>query len=509
MNNFVLKNVNIFDNDLRIKTIKYFVIKNGSISYIGNDYDEKEENVIDCQNKLLSKPFCDYHFHFPGSKLFDLFGLNLVNCDSLADYDKIFEQSKDNFDIIRGFGWDIDLLKNIFSNSVLTPLQYLDKWFPNKPAIIFSLDFHSCWCNSIALKLLEKEKINCDFYDNEIPFGYECILHENIATKIFNNKIFGFNDSEIKKAILESQKELFSMGITEIFSLMFIGVSYFNMLRLLKELDNEKLLKLKIHYAYTIDVNEPFDSISKNIQESFLYESEKLHFESIKVYIDGVVDNHSAYLQEKYNDLDSFGYSIWDYDKLANVISRLKSYNLSVHIHAIGDAAVKMATKILKDYSNTNKPNIIAHIQLCDKETMKLMADNNIFACLQPFWFCRDKKSINIDRLRLGDRVKNIYPAKSLLDCGVKLLFGSDNPATTNYAPLKGLRLASNQFEDNENIPFLEAYKAYCVGIYNGEDFCFKEGENANFILLDNKFWENDSDILMTCVCGQFEYVKK
>jgi len=113
MNNFVLKNVNIFDNDLRIKTIKYFVIKNGSISYIGNDYDEKEENVIDCQNKLLSKPFCDYHFHFPGSKLFDLFGLNLVNCDSLADYNKIFEQTKDNFDIIRGFGWDIDLLKEL------------------------------------------------------------------------------------------------------------------------------------------------------------------------------------------------------------------------------------------------------------------------------------------------------------------------------------------------------------------------------------------------------------
>lgn len=506
----VFRNAYLYDGNLIANKYKNIVVSNGTIEYIGNDEVNIKNNANYIDGGYLLKSFCDYHFHLPGSKLFDLFGVNLSECDSVDEYKDVILNKCNNMSIIRGFGWDVEILRNYFIHSSLTPLEFLDCIVSDIPAIIFSLDFHSCWCNSKAIEMLRRDGISSIFKDKEIPNGEECIFHEEIANRIFMLPQFQFTDFEIEEATKVLQKELLAVGITEIFSLMFIGVPYIKMLNVLHKIDVMGQLKIKIFFSYTVYPSTSFEDLENGIKESYKFESEHLRFASIKLYIDGVIDNHSAFLNEPYADMDYCGESLWDKRSLELVLKYSSDFGLPAHIHAIGDAAVDFAVKRLIKVSLPRiGRHIITHLQLCDKSTMKLMARNDIVACMQPFWFYRGINACSIDIMRLGTRVKNEYPVNSLLSSGVAVLFSSDCPATSIFDPIVGIKVASGLDDSDENISKQESYKAYYAGAYRNESFELKQGDIATFVRMNcDLFSSEDSSIENTFVDGVMVYSK-
>lgn len=508
-NTLIFRNARIYNDDCSVKAIEYFVIDDKKIVYIGNEPKNYTGTEIDCGGNILSKPFCDHHCHFPSSALYDLFGYNLCSLNTVHEYVEYFKSRHVESPVIRAFGWSVDSLKDYFSTSSQTPLQFIDSIFPNKIAILFSMDFHSCWCNSMALDALKNEGIYCRFKDDEIPNGDQCILHEDIADKIFTSKLFSFNDSEIEQAMLYEQKRIISLGITEINSMMFIGISYWSALRVLKKLDNNKLLRIKINYAYTAYPHQDINIIEQEIAKSLEFRSDKLNLTSVKIYMDGVIDNHSAYLLEEYDDRDCRGTGIWDNYRLSELIDCAARFGLPIHAHSIGDAAAKSVVQALseKPTVHLSGKHIIAHMQLCSNETIKLMARNDIAACLQPFWFFRGKNAITLDVQRLGQRADKQYPANSLARSGVKLLFGSDFPATENYDPLLGIKIASQVDGSGENISAQQAYRAYCVGTYETDNIVLSEEDPATFLILSNDICRHDNATVLTSyIDGICEY---
>ncbi len=487
----ILKNATVYDGSLSAKRVAYIGIKDGKIAHIGEDLPDFEGIELDFKGNVISKPFCDYHYHLPGCMLYDLFGVNLSKY-SFEEYKSVLQGVSCDMSVIRGFGWELSSMANYFECSSVTPLEFIDELFPDRPVVLFSLDFHSCWCNSVALSILEREGIRASFEDSEVKNGKSCILHEDIAQKIFNSDTLRFSDAELEGAILKEQEHLISLGVLEVYSLMFIGADCFSVLGAIKRLCERSELKIKIHYAHTITPDMSLSLAKTELDTVLTYTCDALSLSAIKIYADGVIDNHSAFLIENYADKLTRGCPIWSPDGLDSVIELALSYGLPIHAHAIGDGAVEMVALALSRHEAPKNRHIITHIQLCSREAMRLMAENNIVACMQPFWFYRGKNALEVDRARLGDRVRFSYPVESLLNGGVKVLFSSDCPATSDPNPLSGIRVATSSC-DGECVDIKDAFYAYMVGSYENITPEISVGDKASFIVLDNDIIESNS----------------
>ncbi len=481
----ILKNANVITDDGDFSFAENVVISEGKIVYIGKDDGSYKGEVFDCGGKTIVKPFCDYHCHLPGNRLYDMFGVNLCAASSMEEYAKILKEKCANMPVIRGFGWEVEAVREYFAHSKKTPLEFLDEAVSDRPAVLFSLDFHSCWCNSRALKILADNKIECGFVDGEIRGGEECILHEKVATGVFECDGLNFNANELEAAILAYQNELLSLGISRIFTLMFIGAPYYDVLDVLRRLDGAGRLLIDVDFAYTAYPDASPSAWRSDIEKSLTYRGKHLRMSAVKIYMDGVIDNHSACLEENYSDSNCRGELIWKNSRLDEVVSIADEYDLPMHIHAIGDAAVDAAVCVLSRLKKRKeRRHIVAHLQLCPGETARLMAENNIVACLQPFWFYRGKEAIAVDIKRLGERAWRQYPAKSLLQAGVTVLFGSDFPASETCSPLIGLDTAIRNDASGENLSLPEALLSYHCGAYENIPMGIHAGDGANFVIV-------------------------
>ncbi len=165
-NRLIIKNASVFNNEKLDFVVKNICLENGKVTKIADRLDEGKQPCVDLMGKMLLKPFCDYHLHLPGAALFDLYGINMTQCNSMEQYKNQIIKKIDNIEgAALGFGWTKDVLDEYFSSQQEDPLSVLDAICSTKPLFLFSADFHSCWCNSKALAIIEEERIQYVFVE--------------------------------------------------------------------------------------------------------------------------------------------------------------------------------------------------------------------------------------------------------------------------------------------------------------------------------------------------------
>lgn len=490
----IFKNARVFDLQAKTFSLENIIVKDTKIKEITNNINcDDGLEIIDLKDRIVLKPFCDFHIHLPASFLYDDYGINLSQCASMREMRKQLIRGRKCGQLIRGFGWDINLLNCFFKKSKKDPLEYLDQLFPNETVILFSVDFHTCWCNTNAIKELRKYNLKPKTIIDDTTCHNNCFYDGHIATKIFDDNSFSFTDEEIRSSILKQQRQLLKYGVTEVNAFMFIGTTRMRALRVLWKMDQEGELLIKINCCYDVYPYMTIPDIEKQIKKSQKYCSKHIVFKWLKVYMDGVIENHTAFLKKHYSDKKTTGKCFWEKEKLRQVIDYSYAIDLPLHIHAIGDAASEFIVSLLSQYpKREKKPHVLAHLQLCSKQTMELMAQYNILACLQPFWFYRGNDALQIDKKRLGERVFNQYPANTFLKKGVRILLSSDAPVTNDYNPLKGIQRAVFEDHSNETIELSDALSAYQCGAYENKNNSLCIGDDASFIVLDGNFSEDD-----------------
>jgi hypothetical protein len=372
----------------------------------------------------------------------------------------------------------------MFSTRKDTPIQFLDSISSDKPIVIFSNDFHSCWCNT---KALESIGVQYEGYRDEriIKSG---ILHAGIAQKVFNMDLFSFTDAEIRTAIKSFQNQLIGYGVCEVVSFMFIGASKKKLLDVLFDMDKEGLLSVRFNLCLDAFPQMGSEKLLSDYKLYKNYETDNIKFNTVKVYADGVVDNHTAALFENYSDTDTNCSLLWKKEDLISICKKSNELGLSVHAHAIGDAAVSFVLDCFEECKKYKVSNSITHIQLCKQEDIQRMKSLETIACLQPFWFLRGDSAENVDRIRLGNRVDNQYRCNSFLALGVSVVFSSDSPVTSNFDPLLGMSQAILDDGSQESIEITDAYIAYqCKNSgTNKNKASLSIGDEANIIILSD-----------------------
>ncbi|MER6995899.1 amidohydrolase [Streptomyces sp. NPDC000410] len=165
-----------------------------------------------------------------------------------------------------------------------------------------------------------------------------------------------------------------------------------------------------------------------------------LHFGTVKVFLDGVIEYPAQtaalltpYLDEHGRPTDNRGdlhVSATDYGALATVLDRA---GWQLHAHAIGDRAVRTAldgyeTALLANGRRGNR-HTIAHLQLVDPADFRRFARLGVVACMQLQWAMRDIWTMEALLPYIGPRRHRLlYPARSLQRHGAALAGGSDWP---------------------------------------------------------------------------------
>ncbi|MEO8202122.1 MAG: amidohydrolase family protein, partial [Gemmatimonadota bacterium] len=168
---------------------------------------------------------------------------------------------------------------------------------------------------------------------------------------------------------------------------------------------------------------------------------------SAKVFADGVIEAGTAALLEPYlNRAHDAGRPTLEPASLNALVTGLDSAGLQVHVHAIGDRAIRMTLDALEQARVANGPrdsrHIMAHLELIDPADIPRFKTLGVIADFQPLWAYRDSYIRDLTEPVLGAaRSRWLYPIGSLVKAGATVVGGSDW-SVSSMNPFEAMQVA-------------------------------------------------------------------
>lgn len=252
---------------------------------------------------------------------------------------------------------------------------------------------------------------------------------------------------------------------------------------------------------------------------------------TIKFFADGVIEAGTGFLLEPYEDAPhSCGLPNWSPEGLAEAVRRFDADGFQIHVHAIGDAGVRMALDAIEHAERENGPRdrrpVIAHTQLVHPDDRPRFVAHGVIANFEPLWAQHDDSMVDLTFPRLGpERSALQYPIGSLLRSGAPVSFGSDWPVSS-HRPLDGLSTAVTRLNargepvggwlPEERIPIGQAIAAYTAGTahqaFDDDAGRIAVGQRADLVVLDRDITAvageeiPDARVDQTWLAGQLVY---
>ena len=150
----------------------------------------------------------------------------------------------------------------------------------------------------------------------------------------------------------------------------------------------------------------------------------------IKLYIDDIVEPHTAAMLEPYaNRPDTRGHTYYEPDEFAAVIAELDSRGLQCFVHATGDRGNRIVLDAVQHAQRVNGPrdarHQIVHVECLDALEVPRFGELGVVACMQPR-HCAPE-IVEEWRDNVGEaRWRYAWPMRSLMDRGAPVAFSSD-----------------------------------------------------------------------------------
>jgi predicted amidohydrolase YtcJ len=254
----------------------------------------------------------------------------------------------------------------------------------------------------------------------------------------------------------------------------------------------------------------------------------KVH--SAKFFLDGVIENRTAAMIAPYSDAEGGNAPLmFTPGQINEMFTAFDAARFQIHVHAIGDMAVRAALDGCDAARVANGPwpslHQIAHIQFIDPTDIPRFRDLGVMANVQPLW-ARDEPSVTDVAVPMvgNERSRWMYAFRSLLDAGAGMALSSDwgvstlNPfqiietAVTRQPPIQEGRVPA--FLPEERITRAEAVAGYTTGAaaaaWRSDDTgTLSPGKWADLIMLDRDIFScpeyeiGDTNVLLTLVGGR------
>ena len=409
----------------------------------------------------------------------------------------------------------------------------LDAIVPDRPAYLENRDAHGGWVNSAALALAGVSATTADPPDGRIeretdgrPQG---TLHEG-ATRLVERLLPPFTQDRWEEALRRAQAYLHSFGITAIIDAWVTPehVPAYRALAERGELTLRTSLSLWWDRALGLEQLAWFEHARRDAAVG------RLRATSVKLMLDGVLENGTGALLEPYLDrtghpTDNSGIALIDARGLADDIApALDRAGFDLHMHAIGDRAVRAGLDAVAAVRASNGPADrrphIAHVQVIHPADIPRFASLGVTATIQPLWAGWEAQMRDLTVPFLGpERSAWQYPFASLARSGARLAGGSDWSVSTPNV-LQEVEVAVNRvvpaargmeppFLPSERIDLHAALRAFTAGgawvdRLDGAAGSLEPGMLADLVVLDRDLHDReageigDARVLLTMVEG-------
>lgn len=325
-------------------------------------------------------------------------------------------------------------------------LADLDSMLSDRPLLLSGSDGHTVWVNSPALKLSHITAATEDPVGGHIernaqgqPTG---TLRDNAAEIALAAKPAASLDEEASQL----GKALDSMRAIGITSVQDAAVDD-QVMQIYKRLYDDHKLNMRVRGSFHLkNLHEPATTLidqATKFRAKWAIDPDFLRADAVKIFADGVIEypSQTAAMMEPYLDAQgrptrNRGPSYFEQDNLNRIVTAADAAGLTVHIHAIGDRAVRSALDAIADARHRNgaldNRDQIAHLELIDPTDFPRFKELGVIANFQLLWAQRDDYIDKATIRYIGpQRSRYLYPARSLRDAGALIVGGSDWSVST------------------------------------------------------------------------------
>lgn len=331
---------------------------------------------------------------------------------------------------LRGGGWDLTLFPEGNPSK-----SGLDALAPERPVYLESTDGHSAWVNSKALALAGIAKGTPDPPKGRIerdasgePSG---TLRED-AMGLVSRLLPEYTLSEAAAGLRRALDMAARFGITTLHE----AAADEGMLAAYAELARLGELSARVNASFEIGPSSGAAGARTLAALRRRYQGGLLRVTGAKVFADGVLEARTAAMLEPYADRGGLGISNWDPEELADTAAALDRLGFQLHVHAIGDRAVRMSLDAVAQARARNgpggPPHHLAHVELIDPSDLPRFKALRVVADFQPLWSQRDAYIASLTEPGLGpERSGRLYPLGDAFRAGAPLACGSDWSVTS------------------------------------------------------------------------------
>jgi predicted amidohydrolase YtcJ len=419
--------------------------------------------VLALDGGLVLPGFQDAHVHTAAG------GLELVQCDLHGVEPEGYAAAVARYAAdhpaapwVLGGGWVMDAF-----GAAGPHLATLDAAVGDRPVLLESTDGHSAWVNSRAMELAGITRATPDPPRGRIqrdaagePTG---ALHE-AAMALVDDQAPPPDLAEWEAAVERGQAHLHRLGIT---AWQDANVSP-EMLAAYRVVAEQGRLTGRVVAAMRWRVEAGDAQLTDLVERRRTGTVGRLRASTVKIFADGVFENRTAAMLAPYLDGDGRpggdrGISMLGPEELARVVTALDGEGFDVHVHAIGDRAVRDTLDAFQAAAAANgrrdARHQIAHLQFVHPDDRPRFRRLGVVANAQPFWSCLDgyMRELTLPFLE-PERAGWQYPWASLRRAGAVLAFGSDWTVST-ADPLAEIEVAVRRVapDDRDGEPFLPA----------------------------------------------------
>lgn len=430
------------------RTTDAVLVADGAVRAVGAEaLAATADRTVDLEGGFLMPSFGDGHAHplFGGLESAGPAVRPCESIDQIIAAVKEFADSNPDEEWIVGASYDGSLAPD-----GLFDARWLDVAVPDRPVVLRAWDYHTLWVNSVAL---QRAGITADTPEpvlGEIPRREDGTplgtLREWGATDLIT-AVMPARDESVRIAALGTAADYYlARGVTWVQDAWVEPAELDTYLAAARN----GALRMRFNLAFYADPRHFDTQITQYAaarDRVVAVGSPLLTAQTVKFFADGVVENETGALLEPYcSGLHSHGMQLWEGDALAEAARRVDELGLQIHIHAIGDAAVRQALDAIEYVAQHNGPRdrrpVIAHAQLVDDADLGRFAELGVIPNMQPLWAQMDALMTVLTIPRLGaQRADRQYRMRTLENSGAALAFGSDWPVSSG-APLDGIAVA-------------------------------------------------------------------
>jgi hypothetical protein len=397
--------------------------------------------VVELRGRLVTPGMNDAHCHFgPGG--LSLLEVDLVGTTSLAEIERRVRAAAGSAaagEWVTGRGWDQTRLPA----SELGPggwptREALDRASPAHPVFLRRVDGHTGWASTAALRAAGVGAEARDPDGGEIvrdargePTG---ILKET-ATTLVGRRVPSPTPERRRRGILAALELAARTGVTSVQT-----EAPARDFEVYEALAREGRLTVRVYGWAPLEIEEVRSLSGLGKQAPF--GDPWLRRGLLKEYADGTLGSRTAWMLEAYaDDASTRGIRRLSEEQLEALVRAADDAGLQVAIHAIGDAANRMALDAIEgSQAKTGRRGArhrIEHAQVLDAADIPRFVRLGVIASMQPTHATSDlrwaEKRIGPDRAEEG-----AYAWRKLLAAGADVAFGTDFPVEP-LAPAEGL----------------------------------------------------------------------